>query len=377
MRKKIFFVILIILATVAWRLTIFENSVEQDVKKNGANQEAKEEMENSFNGAGFIRVGNSWVEVEIADTPQKRALGLGGRSALGSNQGMLFVFTESGIHSFWMAGMNFPIDIIWIGADLKVVDVDSNATPESYPATFAPKREAQFALEVPAFWAERNGIQEGTQVDIEGLRNILGPSFYEELRTPESMRQSVPFTSQAPAGNWSDARQQNACEEASALMVMRWVQWEELSAEGAEKEIIAISEYELNSYGDFHDTSAKDTVERIFKGYFDYQNVTVQYDIGARDIKKELVKGNLVIVPVNGQILKNPHYTSPGPAEHMVVAVGYDEVKKEFIVHDPGTRFGENFRYSYAALEAALQDYETGYHEPITEKRTAMIVVYR
>lgn len=354
---------------------MFDKGTEKVLKNSGnigIGNEKKAEVQNM---AGYIRVGDSWVEVEIADTQEKRALGLGGRSALGLNQGMLFVFTEPSIHSFWMAGMNFPIDIIWIGADLKVVDIDVNVRPESYPATFAPREEAQFALEVPSFWAERNGIQEGTQVDIEGLRNILGPSFYDGLRVLESVYHTVPFTSQAPLGNWNDMRQENGCEEASALMVMRWIEGKELSAAEAEKEIIAISDFELSLYGDFHDTSVKDTVERIFKGYFGYENTAITYGINTQDIKRELLKGNIVVVPVDGQVLKNPHYTPPGPREHMIVIVGYDNKSKEFIAHDPGTRFGNNFRYSYSLLDNALRDYETGYHVPLFEKRSAMIVV--
>jgi hypothetical protein len=158
-------------------------------------------------------------------------------------------------------------------------------------------------------------------------------------------------------------------------MAIQWVQGGEMTLEEAEKEIIAISDFELSMYGEFHDTSAKDTVERIFKGYFHYEDALLTYGIDIQDIIQELSKGSIVIVPVNGQVLQNPHYTPPGPREHMIVIVGYDNKSQEFIVHDSGTRFGKNFRYSSEVLELALQDHETGRHMPSIERRTAMITV--
>lgn len=190
--------------------------------------------------------------------------------------------------------------------------------------------------------------------------------------------QDVPFTPQAPLGNWQDMRQENGCEEASAMMAMAWVRGKEKFAPAeAEKEIIAIADYELEKYGDFHDTSAKDTAIRIFNDYFNYDNIEVKYNVDAKDIKNELIKGNLVVVPVNGQKLKNLFYKPPGPIEHMIVIVGYDNDKKEFITNDPGTKRGEKYRYKEEVLEGALQDYPTGFHEPILEIKTAMIVVSR
>ena len=56
------------------------------------------------------------------------------------------------------------------------------------------------------------------------------------------VNQAVPFTSQAPTGQWSDERQQDGCEEASALMAMYWVQGKSLSSQEALTKILAISD---------------------------------------------------------------------------------------------------------------------------------------
>ena len=191
----------------------------------------------------------------------------------------------------------------------------------------------------------------------------------------QTVLRNVPFTSQAPSGNWGNVVYQQGCEEASMLMAMFWVRGKKITQNGAEKAILAISNFEQKNYGEFRDTSIQDTAE-IMKDYFDYQNIEIQNDITVEDIKRELGEGNVVIVPVNGQRLGNPFYTRPGPLQHMLVVRGYDEARGEFITNDPGTRRGEGFRYKEDILEAALQDYVTGYKEPIRAIHKSMIVVY-
>ena len=186
----------------------------------------------------------------------------------------------------------------------------------------------------------------------------------------------VPFMSQAPFGNWSDPRKQDGCEEAAAIMAMAWVRGiDKLTVQKVDKEINAISSYEEKTYGNFHDTSAKDTAERIFKGYYGYDRVQTRHDITKEDIKNELFKGNLVIVPTNGRKLGNLNYTPPGPSTHNLVIIGYDVETKEFITNDPGTRKGKNYRYNEGVLEGALLDYPTGNHKKVKEEKTAMIIV--
>jgi len=187
---------------------------------------------------------------------------------------------------------------------------------------------------------------------------------------------NVPFTSQAPFGEWSDDRQQDGCEEASVIMAMHWVRGDvSITREEAKKEILAISDWEQEKYGNYHDTSAEDTISRIFNKYYNYKNVRLEKNATTDDIIKELEKGNLVVVPVNGIALSNPHFTSPGPERHMLVVIGYDYSKNEFISNDPGTSFGKDYRYAKNTLFNALRDYSTGSHSPIIGVNKNMIVV--
>lgn len=198
-----------------------------------------------------------------------------------------------------------------------------------------------------------------------------------ELLSEKDVYLDVPYTSQAPFGNWKDPIEQDGCEEASALMAVSWARGETLTPQRSLEEILAIADYEEKNYGNYHDTDAEDTARIIFRGYFGYDNIEVRHQIGIEDIKQELFRGNVVVVPANGRKLGNPRYTQPGPLEHNLVIRGYDTVKKEFITNDPGILYGKDYRYKESVLENSLSDYPTGYHEPIVEGKTAMIVVKR
>ncbi|MEK7616119.1 MAG: C39 family peptidase [Patescibacteria group bacterium] len=226
----------------------------------------------------------------------------------------------------------------------------------------------------------------------ESTAPVVSPSISSQYTTSSPQRTStvaptsrpttvlfsdVPFTSQAPFGGWDDPRQQDGCEEASALMAVRWARGQTLSSDEALKEILAAADYEEATYGSYHDTNAQDTVTRIFKGYFKFDGATAKLDITAKDIEAALRKGMLVVVPANGQLLGNPNYTAPGPDRHMLVIIGYDPNKDEFITNDPGTRKGKGYRYKSSVLERAIFNYPTGDHVETAERRTAMITIQK
>lgn len=200
----------------------------------------------------------------------------------------------------------------------------------------------------------------------------------EEVARPiKTVINTVPFTSQAPTGMWSDERQQNACEEASALMAMWWLRGEKpASSEDAQKQILAIASYEEATYKNSNDTDPTDTVARIFQGYFHSTKATAVENISLEDIVQEIMKGHLVILPMDGVKLANPHYTAPGPERHMLLIVGYDAKTKEFVTNDSGTRYGSGYRYPEQKVFDAIREYPTGDHLPITgATKKSMIVV--
>lgn len=193
--------------------------------------------------------------------------------------------------------------------------------------------------------------------------------------------QIVPFTSQAPLGEWNDDRFQDGCEEASVLMAMKWakggsIKLDKAGLDKVRSEILDIVAYEQKILSNYHDTSAADTLEYLIKGYFTYTRAEVKQDITITDLIKELEAGNIIIAPTNGRLLKNPNFTAPGPERHMLVIIGYDYKNKKFITNDPGTRRGAGYQYPEEILEEAIADYPSGWHK-IAENRPKNVIIIK
>ncbi len=103
--------------------------------------------------------------MDLAITARARMVGLSGRESLDEDRGLLFIFDQPGIYSFWMKDMNFPIDIIWISSDLKIVYIKPDASPLYYPETYKPEADAQYVLEVVAGFSEKNNLKIGDSVE--------------------------------------------------------------------------------------------------------------------------------------------------------------------------------------------------------------------
>ncbi len=114
----------------------------------------------------IITIGKMSLQVEIASTVADEKQGLSGRASLPEGRGMLFVFPQEGNYGFWMKGMLFPIDIIWIGSAGIVNTIASNVSPDTYPKVFYPTAPALYVLEVPAGWVYAHGIAPGTSMEI-------------------------------------------------------------------------------------------------------------------------------------------------------------------------------------------------------------------
>lgn len=205
--------------------------------------------------------------------------------------------------------------------------------------------------------------------------NTYIPNITDSFINLKSIYHHVPFTPQAPFGNWKDKRLASACEEASALMAMKWVENKMINKQEALSKILDMSNFQKKKYGSYYDTSAADTKKRIFNDYFNYYNVTVKNIYNASSIIYELNKNNIVIVPANGRKLDNPYFTPPGPKRHMMVITGWNETAQTFITNDPGTKRGENFIYKKNNLISAIRDYQTGYKIPIDRINKVMIVI--
>lgn len=99
------------------------------------------------------------IRVEVAKTPEERAVGLMGRKHLGGEEGMLFIFEEEGYHSFWMKDTFIPLSIAFIDREGRIVKITDMKplTLTSHP----PPKPILYALEMNQGWFSKNGIKVG------------------------------------------------------------------------------------------------------------------------------------------------------------------------------------------------------------------------
>ena len=110
-----------------------------------------------------LTVGQAKVAVEISQTETSRQQGLSGRKSLGENEGMLFVFDQPGIYLFWMKGMKFPLDFIWI-KDNAVAEITENVGVERMD--IRPKEAVDKVLEVNSGWVKENNVRVGDKIKL-------------------------------------------------------------------------------------------------------------------------------------------------------------------------------------------------------------------
>lgn len=118
-----------------------------------------EQLQNFISGGKFLVIGDAKLKILLANTEEKRILGLSGKDHLDPDQGMLFMFGENGNHGMWMKDMKFSVDIVWLDGKFQVVDFVSDVAPESYPNVFKPKKPAKYVLEVNSGFIKANGIK--------------------------------------------------------------------------------------------------------------------------------------------------------------------------------------------------------------------------
>ncbi len=111
-----------------------------------------------------VTIAGKNIFVDVVTEHKQKQQGLSGRSSIAEDEGMLFVFDKSDSYSFWMEDMNFPIDIIWIGENMKIVYIEKNVKPESYPKSFGSDTYAKYVLELKSGFSDRNNLKAGDKV---------------------------------------------------------------------------------------------------------------------------------------------------------------------------------------------------------------------
>jgi uncharacterized protein len=106
------------------------------------------------------------IQAEVADTAAKRQLGLMFRKSLAKDRGMLFIFEHPDFYRFWMKNCRFPIDMIWLDQNKRIVYIRSNVPPclDDPCPTYGPEKKASYVIETVAGFANENGLRPGMEV---------------------------------------------------------------------------------------------------------------------------------------------------------------------------------------------------------------------
>jgi hypothetical protein len=182
----------------------------------------------------------------------------------------------------------------------------------------------------------------------------------------------VPFTPQAPTGNWDELHNE-ACEEASAIMTAAFFAGDKratLPATEVEASIAKLTAWQDTNLGYHLDSTAAETAQMIQAVYG--LTTTLVHEFTEADIKQALAQGKVVILPVDGRLIRNPNYKVPGPKYHMLVIRGYTSTS--LITNDSGTRKGENYTYTFTTLNNATVDWNHATND-IDPSKSVIIVI--
>ena len=121
---------------------------------------------------GTIMVDDIPLVVQIADTEPRRVRGLMFQDQLPFDQGMIFVFNQSGLYPLWMLNMQFSLDMIWFDQDGRVIHIEKDVPPCKTPLEIAacqsivPDGQAIYILEVTSGFVDHNNITKDSILEI-------------------------------------------------------------------------------------------------------------------------------------------------------------------------------------------------------------------
>jgi uncharacterized membrane protein (UPF0127 family) len=98
-------------------------------------------------------------KTEVVSTKEDMARGLSGRDGIDRDAAMVFEFGKTGQHCMWMKDMKFTIDMVWLDESHKVMAIERNVTPETYPKTFC--HDGNIVVELAAGTADRLPLYAG------------------------------------------------------------------------------------------------------------------------------------------------------------------------------------------------------------------------
>jgi hypothetical protein len=194
---------------------------------------------------------------------------------------------------------------------------------------------------------------------------------------PAEFRLGVPFTTQAPLGDW--AKHQESCEEANLIQVAAYWHGERESVidpHSADRQIADLVSWQVQNWGSEDDLTDQ-RLGLLAQQYYGYQFEVAP--ITEDGIKRSIVGGTPVVLGVTTHGLGNPrypnystHYLVPGySVPHFITLVGYDS--QGFILNDPGITPGHGYHVAYSRLLFAVDNLDQQ-HPNLDEGRVMLLI---
>jgi hypothetical protein len=107
------------------------------------------------------------ITAELAVTDVERSRGLMFRERINPDQGMLFVFAEEGVHSFWMKNCKISLDMLWLDRDRRIIYIEQDVPPclEDPCPSYGPRLPALYVLELQAGSARAHKLKLSDRID--------------------------------------------------------------------------------------------------------------------------------------------------------------------------------------------------------------------
>jgi len=116
-------------------------------------------MPNMLNSSTNLWLGDGVFKARVALDEKSRTKGLSGLKEFGEEEALIMAYPADGMWGVWMKDMSFPIDIVWLNKEKKVISIAKNVSPEeSTDITRQPKSSSRYVVELSAGTVDRKSI---------------------------------------------------------------------------------------------------------------------------------------------------------------------------------------------------------------------------
>lgn len=157
----IFIPLLIITFLCSLIIFLSQDEIFKKIDINSSNNISEETQKQDNYVTAKVAEKDAELFLEIADNDIERIRGLQGRDDLNENEGMLFIFQEEGMRSFWMFNTPISLDIAFLNEDKEIINIHRNTEPKNTSIRYKSDSPAKYVIETNAGWFETYHIEAG------------------------------------------------------------------------------------------------------------------------------------------------------------------------------------------------------------------------